>query len=44
MAPLLDEALLNDPEHIAERDSRGTLIALATEAGGREALARGGAG
>src|SRR5450631_2154170 len=30
MAPLLDEALLNDPEHIAERDSRGTLMALAT--------------
>src|SRR5450759_3015793 len=30
MAPLLDEALLNDPDYIAERDSRGTLVALAT--------------
>ena len=30
MAPLLDEALLNDSEHIAEHDSRQTLLALAT--------------
>lgn len=30
MAPLLDEVLLNDSEHIAERDSRKTLVALAT--------------
>jgi glucose/mannose-6-phosphate isomerase len=30
MAPLLDEALLNDPDHIAECDSRHTLVALAT--------------
>jgi len=30
MSPLVDEALLNDPEYIAERDSRGTLMALAT--------------
>jgi glucose/mannose-6-phosphate isomerase len=30
MAPLLDEAFLNDPDHIAERDSRQTLMALAT--------------
>ena len=30
MAPLLDEALLNDPDYIAERDSRRTLLALAT--------------
>lgn len=30
MAPFIDEALLNDPEHIAERDSRDTLVALAT--------------
>src|SRR5664280_1486369 len=30
MAPLLDEALLNDPDYIAERDSRRTLVALAT--------------
>jgi hypothetical protein len=30
MAPLLDEELLNDPDFIAERDSRGTLMALAT--------------
>lgn len=30
MAPLLDEALLNDPDHIAQRDSRRTLVALAT--------------
>jgi glucose/mannose-6-phosphate isomerase len=30
MAPLLDEALLNDAEYIAERDSRHTLMALAT--------------
>src|SRR5450631_2971635 len=30
MAPLLDEALLNDPDYIAGRDSRGTLMALAT--------------
>ncbi len=30
MAPMLDEALLNDPEYIAEHDSRGTLMALAT--------------
>jgi glucose/mannose-6-phosphate isomerase len=30
MAPLLDEALLNDPDYIADRDSRQTLMALAT--------------
>ena len=30
MAPFLDEALLNDPDHISERDSRDTLVALAT--------------
>jgi len=30
MAPLLDEALLNDSAHIAECDSRQTLVALAT--------------
>jgi hypothetical protein len=30
MAPLFDEALLNDPGYIAERDSRETLLALAT--------------
>src|SRR5450631_1039010 len=30
MAPLLDEALLNDPDYMAERDSHGTLMALAT--------------
>ena len=30
MAPMLDEALLNDPYYIAEHDSRGTLMALAT--------------
>jgi len=30
MAPLLDEALLNDPDHIAGCDSRQTLMALAT--------------
>jgi glucose/mannose-6-phosphate isomerase len=30
MAPLLDESLLNDPEHIAACDSRQTLLALAT--------------
>ena len=30
MAPMLDEALLNDPDYIAEHDSRGTLMALAT--------------
>ncbi|MBC7558798.1 MAG: phosphosugar isomerase [Dermatophilaceae bacterium] len=27
---MLDEALLNDPDYIAEHDSRGTLMALAT--------------
>jgi hypothetical protein len=30
MAPLLDEALLNDPDHIVSCDSRQTLVALAT--------------
>ena len=30
MAPLLDEALLNDPDRIAAQDSRQTLVALAT--------------
>jgi len=30
MSPLLDEALLNDPDYIVQRDSRGTLMALAT--------------
>jgi len=30
MAPMLDEALLDDPDYIAGRDSRGTLMALAT--------------
>jgi len=30
MAPFLDEALLNDPDHIVSRDSRQTLVALAT--------------
>jgi len=30
MAPFLDEALLDDPDHIADRDSRDTLVALAT--------------
>jgi glucose/mannose-6-phosphate isomerase len=30
MAPMLDEAFLNDPDYIAEHDSRGTLMALAT--------------
>jgi hypothetical protein len=30
MAPLVDEGLLNDPDYISERDSRGTLMALAT--------------
>lgn len=30
MAPMLNEALLNDPDYIAEHDSRGTLLALAT--------------
>jgi glucose/mannose-6-phosphate isomerase len=30
MAPMLDEAILNDPDYIAEHDSRGTLMALAT--------------
>jgi len=30
MAPFLDEALLNDPEHIVSCDSRQTLVALAT--------------
>jgi len=30
MAPMLDEALLNDPDGMAERDTRGTLVALAT--------------
>jgi hypothetical protein len=30
MAPFLDEALLNDPDHIAACDSRQTLVALAT--------------
>jgi len=30
MPPLLDEALLNDPDHLAAYDSRQTLVALAT--------------
>jgi len=30
MAPMLEEALLNDPDYIAEHDSCGTLMALAT--------------
>ena len=30
MAPFVDEALLNDPEQISERDTRDTLVALAT--------------
>ena len=30
MAPFLDEALLNDPDHIVSCDSRQTLVALAT--------------
>ena len=30
MAPLVDEALLNDPEQMAARDSREVLVALAT--------------
>ena len=30
MAPFLDEALLNDPDHIVTCDSRQTLVALAT--------------
>jgi glucose/mannose-6-phosphate isomerase len=30
MTPFVDEALLNDSDYIAERDSRGTLVALAT--------------
>ena len=30
MAPFVDEALLNDPEQMAARDSREVLVALAT--------------
>jgi glucose/mannose-6-phosphate isomerase len=30
MAPMINEALLNDPDYIASHDSRGTLMALAT--------------
>src|ERR1035437_2112498 len=30
MAPMLEEEVLNDPAYIAERDSRGTLVAFAT--------------
>ena len=30
MAPVIDEALLNDPDYITQRDTRGTLMALAT--------------
>src|SRR5665647_2925066 len=43
MAPLLDEALLNDPDYIAGRDSCGTLVALAT-AGAQEGVGAVGAG